>query len=120
MPQFVVSQQRRCSRLGQQCVFVIIAFFPFGYPGIRLPISCRDPFAKRLAAGITALVCGQAAINMAAAIGVAPLTGIPLPFVSYGRSNIVLTMFFTGILVNIGSVRERVVGGGATDPLSSR
>src|SRR5437879_3837496 len=43
---------------------MIMAFCAFGYAGIRLAISCRDPFAKRLAAGITALVCGQAAINM--------------------------------------------------------
>ena len=45
---------------------------------------CRDPFGKRLAAGLTALVCGQAAVNLGAVMGLAPLTGIPLPFVSYG------------------------------------
>ena len=43
-----------------------------------------------------------------------------LPFVSYGRSNLVLTMFLTGVLVNIGSARERVVGESATDPLAAR
>ncbi len=80
---------------------VIMAFSAFGYAGIRLAIACRDPFAKRLAAGITALVCGQAAINMAAAIGVAPLTGIPLPFVSYGGSSLVVMLVGVGILLNI-------------------
>jgi cell division protein FtsW len=80
---------------------VIMAFCAFGYAGIRLAISCRDPFAKRLAAGITALVCGQAAINMAAAIGVAPLTGIPLPFVSYGGSSLVVMLAGVGVLLNI-------------------
>jgi cell division protein FtsW len=80
---------------------VIMAFCAFGYAGIRLAISCRDPFAKRLAAGITALVCGQAAINMAAVIGVAPLTGIPLPFVSYGGSNLVVMLAGVGVLLNI-------------------
>jgi cell division protein FtsW len=80
---------------------VIMAFCAFGYAGIRLAIACRDPFAKRLAAGITALVCGQAAINMAAAIGLAPLTGIPLPFVSYGGSSLVVMLVGVGVLLNI-------------------
>ena len=80
---------------------VIMAFCAFGYAGIRLAIACRDPFAKRLAAGITALVCGQAAINMAAAVGLAPLTGIPLPFVSYGGSSLVVMLVGVGILLNI-------------------
>jgi cell division protein FtsW len=80
---------------------LVAAFCAFAYAGIRLAIACRDPFAKRLAAGITALVCGQAAINMAAAIGVAPLTGIPLPFVSYGGSSLVVMLVGVGILLNI-------------------
>jgi cell division protein FtsW len=80
---------------------VIMAFCAFAYAGVRLAIACRDPFAKRLAAGITALVCGQAAINMAAAIGLAPLTGIPLPFVSYGGSSLVVMLVGVGVLLNI-------------------
>jgi cell division protein FtsW len=80
---------------------VIMAFSAFAYAGIRLAISTRDPFAKRLAAGITALVCGQAAINMAAAVGLAPLTGIPLPFVSYGGSSLVVMLVAVGVLLNI-------------------
>jgi cell division protein FtsW len=80
---------------------ILMAFCAFGYAGIRLAIGCRDPFAKRLAAGITALVCGQAAINMAAVIGVAPLTGIPLPFVSYGGSSLVVMLVGVGVLLNI-------------------
>jgi cell division protein FtsW len=80
---------------------LVAAFGAFAYAGIRLAIACRDPFAKRLAAGITALVCGQAAINMAATIGVAPLTGIPLPFVSYGGSSLVVMLVGVGVLLNI-------------------
>ena len=82
-------------------VLMLMAFCAFGYAGIRLAIACRDPFAKRLAAGITALVCGQAAINMAAAVGLAPLTGIPLPFVSYGGSSLVVLLVGVGVLLNI-------------------
>jgi cell division protein FtsW len=80
---------------------VLMAFCAFAYAGIRLAISCRDPFAKRLAAGLTALVCGQAAINIAAVVGVAPLTGIPLPFVSYGGSSLVVMLGAVGVLLNI-------------------
>jgi len=80
---------------------LVAAFCAFAYAGIRLAIACRDPFAKRLAAGITALICGQAAINMAATIGVAPLTGIPLPFVSYGGSSLVVMLAGVGVLLNI-------------------
>ena len=80
---------------------VIMAFCAFAYAGTRLAIACRDPFAKRLAAGVTALVCGQAAINMAAAVGLAPLTGIPLPFISYGGSSLVMMLAAVGVLLNI-------------------
>ena len=58
-------------------------------------------------------------LHIGVVIGLLPTTGLTLPFVSYGRSNLVLTMLFTGILVNIGSARERVVGGSATDPLTA-
>jgi len=85
----------------------------FAYAGLRLALRCRDPFGKRLAAGVTALVCGQAIINLAAVLGVAPLTGIPLPFVSYGGSSLVVDLLATGILLNIarghaGSTRVEV------------
>jgi cell division protein FtsW len=89
-------------------VFVICAFAAFGYAGFRIALRCRDPFGKLLAAGLTALVCGQAAINLAAVLGIAPLTGIPLPFVSYGGSSLIVLLAGVGILLNI-AVNERVV-----------
>jgi cell division protein FtsW len=49
-----------------------------------------------------------------------PTTGLTLPFISYGRSNLVLSLLMTGILVNIGSSRQRVFGETATDPLALR
>ena len=54
------------------------------------------------------LVCGQAAVNLAAVLGIAPLTGIPLPFVSYGGSWLVVLLCAVGVLLNI-AVNERVV-----------
>jgi cell division protein FtsW len=80
---------------------LVAGYCAFAYAGLRLAIACKDPFGKRLAAGITALVCGQAAINLAAVLGLAPLTGIPLPFVSYGGSSLVVTLLGVGILLNI-------------------
>jgi cell division protein FtsW len=80
---------------------LVAGYCAFAYAGLRLAIACKDPFGKRLAAGITALVCGQAAINIAAVVGLAPLTGIPLPFVSYGGSSLVMSLLGVGILLNI-------------------
>jgi len=82
-------------------VLVIGAFAVFAVAGFRIALRCRDPFGKLLAAGLTALICGQAAINLAAVLGIAPLTGIPLPFVSYGGSSLVVLLAGVGILLNI-------------------
>jgi cell division protein FtsW len=80
---------------------VIAAFALFAYAGFNIAIRCRDPFGKRLGAGLTALVCGQAAVNVSAVMGLAPLTGVPLPFVSYGGSSLVISLASVGILLNI-------------------
>jgi cell division protein FtsW len=87
---------------------VIAAFAVFAWAGFRVALHCRDPFGKRLAAGITTLICGQAAVNLAAVLGIAPLTGIPLPFVSYGGSSLLVLLCCVGVLLNI-AVNERVV-----------
>jgi cell division protein FtsW len=80
---------------------LIGAYAAFAYAGFRVALACKDPFGKRLAAGITTLVCGQALINIAAVMGAAPLTGITLPFVSYGGSSLVVGLVGVGILLNI-------------------
>jgi cell division protein FtsW len=80
---------------------VLAAFVVFGYAGFNVALGCRDPFGKLLAAGLTALVCGQAALNVSAVMGLAPLTGIPLPFVSYGGSSLIVALASVGILLNI-------------------
>jgi cell division protein FtsW len=82
---------------------VIAAFATFAYAGLRVALRCKDPFGKRLAAGLVALVCGQAVINLAAVLGLAPLTGIPLPFISYGGSSLVVALLSVGILLNIAA-----------------
>ena len=90
------------------CTAVIAAFAVFAWAGFRVALQSRDPFGKRLAAGITTLICGQAAINLCAVLGIAPLTGIPLPFVSYGGSSLIVLLAAVGVLLNI-AVNERVV-----------
>ena len=87
---------------------VIAAFAVFGWAGFRIALHCHDPFGKRLAAGITTLVCAQAIVNLCAVLGIAPLTGIPLPFVSYGGSSLIVLLGAVGVLLNI-AVNERVV-----------
>ncbi|MDQ2981616.1 MAG: putative lipid II flippase FtsW [Actinomycetota bacterium] len=80
---------------------VVAAYAAFAYAGLRVALRCRDPFGKRLAAGLTTLVCGQALINLAAVLGLAPLTGITLPFISYGGSSLVVSLASVGVLLNI-------------------
>jgi len=80
---------------------VVAAYAAFAYAGLRVALRCRDPFGKRLAVGLTALVCGQALLNLAAVLGLAPLTGITLPFVSYGGSSLVVSLASVGVLLNI-------------------
>jgi cell division protein FtsW len=87
-------------------VLVIAAYCAFAYAGLRVALRCRDPFGKRLAAGLTTLICGQALINLAAVLGLAPLTGITLPFVSYGGSSLVVSLASVGVLLNIAGHGE--------------
>jgi len=82
-------------------LLVIAAFAALTVAGFRIALRSRDAFGKLLAAGITALIAGQAAINLAAVLGIAPLTGIPLPFVSYGGSSLVVLLTGVGVLHNI-------------------
>ena len=93
---------------------LILAYAAFVWAGLSVAIRCGDPFGKPLAAGLTVLVGGQATINLAAVLGLAPLTGIPLPFVSYGGSSLVVQLTAVGILLNIAG------GGAASAQLRDR
>ena len=88
---------------------VIAAYGAFAYAGLHVALGCKDPFGKRLAAALTALICGQAVVNLAAVLGLAPLTGIPLPFVSDGGSSLVVALAGVGILLNIASGGGRAI-----------
>jgi cell division protein FtsW len=88
--------------LGLIGIVLLIAFYAvFVWAGLRIALACRDPFGKAVAAALTTLIAGQAAINLAAVFGLVPLTGITLPFVSYGGSSLVVSLMAVGILLNI-------------------
>jgi cell division protein FtsW len=111
------------SNIGEEWGFlglsaITIAFAAYALLGFRIARQARSPFLQLVAVGLTFVTVITAYLHIGVVIGLLPTTGLTLPFVSYGRSNIVLTMFLTGVLVNIGSTKERVIGGGATDPLA--
>lgn len=95
---------------------VILAFAAYAFLGFRIARKARSPFLRLAAVGITATIVITAFLHIGVAIGLLPTTGLTLPFISYGRSNLVLSLLMTGILVNIGSAREKVIGSRATDP----
>jgi cell division protein FtsW len=73
----------------------------FGFAGFSTARKARDRYTKLLAAGLTSLVLLQAALNLFAVMGLAPLTGVPLPFVSYGGSSLLVMLGVVGLLLNI-------------------
>ena len=111
------------SNIGEEWGFlglgaVTLAFAAYALLGFRIARQARSPFLQLVAVGLTFVTVITAYLHIGVVIGLLPTTGLTLPFVSYGRSNIVLTMFLTGVLVNIGSTKERVIGSGATDPMA--
>ncbi len=111
--------------IGEEWGFVglallVLAFALYAALGFRIARKARSPFLQLVAVGLTVTMVLTAYLHIGVATGLLPTTGLTLPFISYGRSNLVLSLLMTGILVNIGSSRERVFGGAATDPLALR
>ena len=91
-----------CEELGFLGAIVVIALFAvYGWRGLRAAFSAPDGFGRLLALGITAMVLSQALINFAVVLGMVPTKGIPLPFVSYGGSSLLVMLLATGVLLNI-------------------
>ena len=108
---------------------VLGLFAMFGFAGFKVAQKAKDSYGKLLVAGLTSLVMVQATINLFAVMGLAPLTGVPLPFVSYGNSSLLATLFAVGLILNVarggtasaagmgrssGAGKLRVVEGGRT------
>ena len=112
------------SNVGEEWGFLglgglILVYALWGWLGFRIAKAARTPFQQLVAIGLTVTMIVTAYLHLGVVIGLLPTTGLTLPFISYGRSNVLLSLLITGVLVNIGSVKERVIGERATDPLAA-
>lgn len=100
------------STIGEEWGFVgvtliVLLFVVFCWIGLRIARSAPDPFGQYLAVGLTAAVGVTAFMHMAVTLALMPTTGLSLPFMSYGRSSLVISLFATGILINVGRMRGK-------------
>ncbi len=93
---------------------VVGLFAMFGYAGLKVAQKARDNYGKLLVAGLTSLILVQAVINLYAVMGLAPLTGVPLPFVSYGNSSLMVCLFAVGLILNVARGGTAPAPGGST------
>jgi cell division protein FtsW len=93
-------------------VVLLGLFFALAWFGLRAAVRAPDRFGSLLAVGITTWITSQAVINIGAVVGVLPVTGIPLPFISFGGSSLIITLAAVGILLNIAG-HERSARGSA-------
>ncbi|KIN81180.1 stage V sporulation protein E [Clostridium botulinum] len=89
------------------CIFIVILFSIFIWRGIVIATKAKDTYGTILATGITSIVAVQAIINMAVVTGSMPVTGVPLPFISYGGSSLAINLMAMGILLNISRQTEK-------------
>lgn len=96
-----------CEELGFiGAILVITLFGIYAWRGLRAAFTAPDGFGRLLALGITAMVLSQALINFVVVLGMVPTKGIPLPFVSYGGSSLLVMLLATGVLLNISQQAE--------------
>ncbi|MEZ4490074.1 MAG: putative lipid II flippase FtsW [Cyanobacteriota/Melainabacteria group bacterium] len=88
------------------CLCLLGMFAAFGYYGYKTARDAQTMFGRLLAIGITSSICIQALVNVMVATGLLPITGITLPFVSYGGSSLVVTLFMVGILLSVSRDRK--------------
>jgi rod shape determining protein RodA len=87
-------------------IAVTALFFLIFYRGLRLAARCHNPFYSLVAAGIVGMMAAQALTNLLMTVGLLPVTGVPLPFISYGGSSLLTWMTLSGLLLGI-SIRWR-------------
>ena len=103
---------------GLVCLYAMIA-----WSGLRIARRATDRYAKLLAAGLTTLIVTQATLNIFVVLGLAPLTGVPLPFISYAPTNLCIVLASVGLLLNISSPRRprlKVVAAGSAHAAADR
>jgi len=91
-----------CEELGFIGGALVLGLFAiYGWRGIRSALHIKDDFGRLAALGITVMVLSQALINLGVVLGMMPTKGIPLPFISYGGSSLLVMLLATGVLLNI-------------------
>lgn len=93
------------------CFLIIGLFWTFIHRGIIISSRCTDMFGKLMAIGITLSIGLQAFINMSVSSSLIPATGVPLPFISYGGTSLIVSMCMVGILLNISRKRIKRIRG---------
>lgn len=88
---------------------VLLAFGVMCYAGVRIALYARDGYSRLLAGGLTGMIVTQALINMGSVTGLMPVTGVPLPLVSYGGSSLVFTLACVGLILAVGRESESPV-----------
>jgi len=87
-------------------VAVLVGLFAlFVVLGLHIARTAADRFGTLLAVGLTAMVGVTAFVHIAVTLGIVPTTGLPLPFISYGRTNLIISMLAAGVLINVGERR---------------
>ena len=95
--------------LGVVGVYALLFLYGLiGYAGLRAAKRARSLYSALVAVGMTSLILSQAVLNVFAVLGLAPLTGVPLPFVSYGSSSLIVMLAAMGLLLNVASDRNRL------------
>ncbi len=99
-------------------VAVVGLYGMFGYAGFKVAQKAKDTYGRLLVAGLTSLILVQATINLFAVLGLAPLTGVPLPFVSYGNNNLLVLLFGVGLILNVarGGTAKAARSGSTASP----
>jgi cell division protein FtsW len=87
--------------------FVLVLFLALAYRGVRIAMNADDRFGLYLAVGLTASIVVQALVNIGVVASAWPVTGVPLPFISYGGTSLVISMFGVGVLAGISRGRSR-------------
>jgi cell division protein FtsW len=82
-------------------ILLVAVYGLIGYAGFRVARAAKDDFGRILATGLTGLILVQASLNLYAVMGMAPLTGVPLPLVSYGNNSLVVSLIAIGLILNV-------------------
>jgi len=104
------------------CLVVIGLFVALAYRGFKIALEAPDAFGTVLAAGLTSSLIIQALVNIAVVTATLPYAGVPLPFISYGGSSLVVALVSVGLLLSIsrGKAKKRRTGVRARDNIGGR